>query len=400
MVVGKIEPLRSYRLVALALFASAVPLVLVAILAQAPQVAFGLLHSFLFGAMAWSFAHRSVRGKVTRGELTVSDDVLALGGQTLARRAELGQGALVPDGERTLVRLERRGAFAPPLHLVVPDASAGGELLRALGFDAGSTASEMRIGSGVASLPVGTQFAWVLGPMAVTMVLCALVGSAFGPLAVPIALAGIAATIAVAFTPMKVRIGTDGIVTRWGRRERFVPFTEMKDASPFEEAHGRKQFFGVHVTLRSGEVVKLPTGRGELARSDSLRLAQRIAEARLAGQSTTTVKTALARGTRGASEWLKALRALGAGGDLRTPAIPREALLRVVEDGSLDGGTRVGAAIAALADADEPTAARIRSAANVSASPKLRIALERVAAPLDEGELAELLDDVEEEAAR
>lgn len=396
---GTIEPLRGYRAAALALFASAIPMILVAIAARAPQVCFGLLHAFLFGWMSWAFAHRSLRGGVTTGELAVTGDAITLDGRALVRRADLTQGSIVPDRDRTIVHLERRGRFAPPLYLVVPDESSGQEVLRELGFDPASSAIEMRMGSGLASLHTGAQFAWLLGPLALTMALSAVVGTFAGPLAIPIALAGIAVVIGVAFTPMKVRVGTDGIVTRWLGRRRFVPFSEIESAEPRVERHGRKRFFGVYVTLRSGEVLKLPAGRSEVGESDAMRLAKRIADARVARESGVAAKAALERGTRDSREWLHALRGVGNAGALRTPAIPREVLLRVLEDGAMDETTRVGAAVAVLADEDDATLARVRRAANVTASPNLRVALERIATPLEDDELTAILDEVGREQA-
>ena len=105
------------------------------------------------------------------------------------------------------------------------------------------------------------------------------------------------------------------------------------------------------------------------------------------------------RNGRDLGAWINALRSLGAGSnaDLRTAPLPRERLFRIVESPTAAAGERAAAAVALGTELDEEGRARLRSAAEATAAPKLRIAIEQAAASADEEALREALSALESE---
>jgi hypothetical protein len=83
---------------------------------------------------------------------------------------------------------------------------------------------------------------------------------------------------------------------------------------------------------------------------------------------------------------------------LRTPAIPADVLLRVVEDSKAAPIERASAAVAAIAAGGDEVKQRVRVAADTTVSPKLRVALERIASGAEETDeaLVETLDELDD----
>lgn len=400
MEVGRVAPKALYMGLGLALWGLVIPLLLAGILV-APPIAFGVVHCVLFGAMARRYGQRSTRGaKVTPGTLVITDTAVEHAGERLALRSELQQGTVVPGADGILVRLDRRSRHSTPIHLRVGSEADGLAILRKLGLDADHTAAELRIASRFMGMPFGRQMALMMPPLVLMMVSAVGVASALPHAGAPIILLMVAALFAyvfsLVFTPTKLRIGTDGLITRWLGKERFIPFATIRAFEVYTSVIAGKTQHGVKLALERGEEVLLPTGQTDIGVSEAQGLAARIAEAQQSGKSGNAASTTLLRGGRPAKDWLRALRAAGEQvQDLRTPAIPQEVLLRLVEDASADEAARIGAAIAATNAADAETKQRLRVAAEVSASPKLRVALDRIAEGASEDQLAEVLDDID-----
>src|SRR5690606_9571611 len=89
----------------------------------------------------------------------------------------------------------------------------------------------------------------------------------------------------------------------------------------------------------------------------------------------------LGRRGRAPTAWLEAVVRLGSGADVdhRRAGIAVDRLIRVIEDPTAAEDQRVGAALALRQRIEPDERQRIRIAARASVSPKLRIALERVA---------------------
>ena len=400
------RPKTAFVVLGVALYAMFLPALALVLATGVPPLGVFMLHSLLFGTFALSYGYRSNRNaKFVPGTLTVDGENVRLDGRVLAARAELTQGFVVPAREGTLVRLER-GALRPGVVVRVRDEAEAVGLLRALGFDAEHAAAEMRAASGLLALSVPKQMAimlpGVLACLAGIFWATATFQKQAGPYVMAIVTMLLVWTFTLAFAPTTIRIGTDGVVTRWLGRERFVRFTEIERAERYDEIVGTKRQCGVRLHLRGGEPVRLPTGQTEIGESESRQLLTRIEEARAARDAGHVASAAafLSRGTKNALDWVRSLRALGSGAlDLRTSAVPTEVLLKTVEDGGSSETERAGAAVAALASRESrDVAARIRVAAETAASPKLRVALDRLADEPTDEDAAKILAELDDRA--
>lgn len=100
----------------------------------------------------------------------------------------------------------------------------------------------------------------------------------------------------------------------------------------------------------AGTEIKIPTGQTDVGAVDAKQLGHRIRSALEAREhSLPAAASALARGSRPLGEWIGDLHRIGRGVvDHRTPAVPQEVLLRVVEDPSAAEAERASAALAAM----------------------------------------------------
>ena len=97
----------------------------------------------------------------------------------------------------------------------------------------------------------------------------------------------------------------------------------------------------------------------------------------------------LARAGRGTLDWVRGLRALGEGqGGYRGIGLTPDHLWRIAEDASAPRESRVGAALALRSTLDDEGRRRLRVAAESSASPKVRVALEATADEVDDEAVA------------
>lgn len=397
---GLLRPKRALVALGVGLWALAPIVVLAALLGGVPALSTMAIHCVLFGTMALVHGVGSTRNATfDHGTLTLDDVALSLDGRPIVRRDELRQAFVVPTGEAILVRLERRGRLQRPLFVRVRDHDEAAALLGQLGFDAEHTTAEMRIASGLLAMPAAKQLLLVLLPLPVFLpgVLFASVAHS-ATLVFAMVAALLAYTFGISLTPSTVRIGTDGIVTRWFGRTRFIEHARIQSVKTYDEYISSKRQRGVRLVLDTGEEVRLPTGQMDVGEAEAARLAQRIEEARdahrrgAAGGATDV----LARGDRDVATWVRFLRGVGAGAvGPRTPAVPRDVLLRIVEDSRAAPIERASAAVAAIASGDEDAKKRVRIAAEATASPKLRVALDRIADTRDEQALAEALADLD-----
>lgn len=355
-------------------------------------------YALLFGWISLSYGMRSIAGaKADEGALEVSLDAIAFAGRELVKRDELRQAFVIPQPGAPLVRLERKGRLDRPLFVRLRDREEADAFVRALGLDAEHTAAEMRVASTMLAWSLGKQLAAVLVPM--LLVLPALMLTRTLPLVLVLPLFYLVYVFGLTFAPTTVRVGTDGLVTRWLGRTRFIAHSEIERVASYDEIRGTKRQRGVRLDLKGGEIVRLPTGQRDIALTEAAQLEQRIDEAREAFRrgATTGTTDVLARGDRSVTDWVRYLRGVGAGAvGPRAPAIPQEVLMRVVEDSKAAPLERASAAVAAIASGRDDVKQRVRVAADTTVSPKLRVALERIAAGAEENddELIETLDEL------
>lgn len=396
--VGRMQPKWLFVGLGVVLFAAILPVLALVIATGVVPLATLILHCGLFGAMSLSYGMRSTKNATfVDGTLSVDSERIAIDGATIAPRAELTQGCLVPSSAGTLVRIERRRASA--IVVRVADEREGRALLEALGFDAAHAVAELKIASGLLAYDVATQLLVTLPAVGVGV--AAILATAFilqkqaGPFIFAIIAAMLGYMLGLAFAPTTVRVGTDGIATRWLWRDRFIPFSSIARAEKYDMIIGTKRQLGVRLALMGGEEVRLPTGQTDIGEVEASRLLTRIEEAREARHAGNVSPELLARGARDVAGWVRALRALGEGAhNLRASALPLDALLQLVEDASAREVDRASAAVAALASHGDEAARRVRVAAETTASPKLRVALDRIAEAPDDEELGTVLEDL------
>jgi hypothetical protein len=373
-------------------------------------IAIPAFHMSIFGTLGLLWAYRANKSPVKLGGgISIGDAGVYHAGKLLAGRDELEAGFITPKPTGVTVRLKRRGS-RPSLTIAVKDVGEGRALLRALGFDATQTAAEIRAASQLFTWSLSKQLLILTAPVLIPIFTVPSLGVALGAskalaVVVPLLLLTVFTWIfGIIFAPTRVRVGVDGVATRWLGKDRFVPFSKVRSVEAYEERVGGKTYLGVALDLDGGERVKLPAGQKGFTTVETAELEERVREA-LALHRDGAVpvdERLLARGSRAVPEWIAALRALGAGAnaDLRTPPVPPEKLLRIAEDAAAAPLVRASAAVAVAAAAPDAKK-RVRLAAQNTASPRLRVALERVSADdaTDEA-VAEALADLDAAESR
>lgn len=189
------------------------------------------------------------------------------------------------------------------------------------------------------------------------------------------------------FFNLRVTIGADGVLVAWPllRRRRFIPHgaIEAVDAPDGETVVLRLQG-GKTYTIATRKSPGQPT-------SEQSAFIERLTdawEAYRAGIAPDALGL-LARAGRGTLDWVRGLRALGEGqGGYRGIGLTPDHLWRIAEDASAPRESRVGAALALRSTLDDEGRRRLRVAAESSASPKVRVALEATADEVDDEAVA------------
>jgi hypothetical protein len=387
-----------------------IALVVAAVVTRTPAIAIGMLHATLLSALGVRFAYASNKNpRRSSGALEIGSSSVRFGGQEIARREQITAAFLSPDKSGAFNLRLVRGGSLPSVLLQVPTVDEGRAVLRVLGFDATQTVAELRCASQLFNWSVLKQLLYLLPAiMVVPLFVPAIV--AFVPSAAPfllpiIMVAMVTYVLGLTFSKTQVRIGVDGIATKWLGRERFIPFSEMERAQEFTKNVGGKTYVGVELSLRGGEKVNLPSGQKGFLVTDPAELLECIMEAKhAAGPTGELVDPALfVRGSRSMGDHVKALRALGAGSnaDMRTAAIPSDKLVAVALDPNMAAPMRVGAAIAVRERLSATAREDLRRAAAKIASRPLRIALESATnEEIDDAAMAEALAEVEAAEAR
>ena len=297
-------------------------------------------------------------------------------------RARIREGFIVP---RRPYRLVLRCRFAPRVELELGSADDGRALLRALGLDATQT---------VATFGDRLHVGLVLSACAMALIYMVTAGLAAN---IVVAL-GLFVVLAPLLTLARLTVGIDGVVRSRLGRKRFIGYGDIDTVRYEERWWGWRT--GVLLTLRSGEMVRFPMA--QLDKETGAIIEERIWEAMAVHAGGDGADAALLRkGTRTVGQWIASLRAIGAGAnaDLRTAPLPRERLLRIVEDPASPADDRAAAAVAVGASSNDDDRARLQSVADAVAAPRLRVAIE-AAAGADDAELEAALAQVVEEMTK
>lgn len=363
----------------------------------------------LIAALVGMLWIRNPRPREIEGAVSVHEEGVRIGQALVLPREQIKAGFVVPrPGKRPIVRLENKKRLALPTEIRVENDDDGREVLRRLGLDATQTIASFVLPSRLFADPkLGQQYMMGMGT---AFVLTAILTRSSGlyPEVFPvlIGLIGMSFGVTALLTRTHLRIGADGIVLKWFRTERFIPYDEIASIESYEEKEYRRRWAGAKVHLHSGETIKLPIAsagdiggprvrlvkhRLEQAHADHQRGARASAEARLV------------RGERPMLAWVRELRRAGAGAaaNHRIAPVPTDRLLELAEDPHADPIMRANAAVALGANTESgEIRTRLRVAAQATAAPRLRVALEKSVDVDDEAALAEALAEVEAEAKK
>jgi hypothetical protein len=292
----------------------------------------------------------------------------------LIRRGAIVAGYLLAAPERA-VRLVRARRFSAPLDLELGTREAAVELVEALGLGIRhATARFQAVYGGLVRRQLVAAGA-IIGFFALSMVAMILADHLTGRGLPPgfnmlfILFPSLLLSLGPAVLRTTIDVGADGIWLSKGNT--FVPYAEL-----------------LQVTIENADLVlvrkshgPLRLGFGGTEQQNEARAAcmKRIEEARAAfamGEAAVHPVALLAPDGRSAVGWMKALRSVAG---YRSSAVPKDTLLRIVEDASAASPVRAGAAVALARDLDDDSRKRLRVVAQTCAAPRLRVALELVA---------------------
>jgi hypothetical protein len=313
------------------------------------------------------------------GPLSAGEDGLHFRGRRLCSLRDLRAGFVVPTwGKPPRVRLERRWPRGP-IELRTRDDAEGHALLQALGLDASQVVADFTFASRARADVRVTAVGWTL--LVLFFVGIPILASAVAEPAMWIGLSAFVGLgllivwLVVMALPTRVAVGSDGVLVSWFWRRRFLRYAEVRAVRPY--GSGSEQ--GVGIWTGEGRVVKLPIKAQltqELNDQQTELVTQRIQQA-ISGHAQRRSGAAPRlpeRGERPAVEWIRALKAAGSGAnaDHRTAPIAPEELFRVVEDPGAEPLARVSAAVAVGGGLGAEGRARLRIAAQATASPEVR----------------------------
>ena len=170
--------------------------------------------------------------------------------------------------------------------------------------------------------------------------------------------------------PSWVSIGTDGVLVQKPFKT-FIPFPQLSGA----RVDGGPAYFKVVLERTTGKPLRIPAATRDQA--DAIVRQVDAALDAFASRRKAALIEGLEPGEQVPEAWRRSLQNLMAKGGYRTQSVDREQLLRVVEDPGQPEKIRVAAVVALEPDARPEDKKRVRVAAEASASPKVRVALEQ-----------------------
>ena len=362
--------------------------------------------SAALGGMLWI---RNPRPREVEGVVSVSEEGVRIGQALVLPREQIKAGFVVPrPDKRPIVRLEKKG-IGPALEIRVENEDEGREVLRRLGLDATQTIASFVLPSRIfADERLRRRYAATLVAIfALAGILTRLLQSAIELVPIGLGFATLGLGLFMISSRTHLRVGADGIVLRWFRNERFVSFDEIASIELYEEKRfQRRRWAGARIRLRSGETITLPvSSAGEVGGPRVRLVLNRLQQAHADHQRgvRASAEARLTRGDRPMLAWVRDLRRAGAGAaaDHRVAPMPTDRLLELAEDPHADPVMRANAAVALGANTEsEQLRKRLRVAAQATAAPRLRVALEKAAEVDDEAALAEALSEVEAETKK
>jgi hypothetical protein len=298
------------------------------------------------------------------------------------------------DGQcRLLLVYDNRG-FSK-ITLLVPNDATARSVARALGIDAEQRVTRV---SFVQKWGFPERY---LPPIVLSLLIGALfvLATRFDPLVWLVVFLCVLASYLLAqrrVNQTTLTVGSDGVLRERFARNRFVSFAEI--------ARVTRRDGGLFLELRDGGAVRLI--RRRLTAADEVRspmfdlfgelLALQIQNAMELRHDLARAAeddSFVARRGRPPKKWIDELRSASrTGNDYRTLPAGDENLPRLVADASRAADARIGAAIALRAREGEAVVPQLRVAAATTASPKLRVALEKIADGAPDSEIARSIE--------
>ncbi len=332
--------------------------------------------------------------RVRRVRVRADGDGLYLGGSLAVTRDSIRTAHVQRTPAGTIVRLVRR---VRPVDILVDDDHQACALIAGLRLD--PARSVVRYSMGEGTFLRGLVRIGLISALLCVLVLASM--AAFFATGSSIALIAVALTFAGYFIlnlrgQLTLSVGADGVeVRRWFGAARFLRYSEIAGISTDGS--------GVVMELRDGEALTLSHGAGARltwfvgteTQDEAEGFAARIAPRVKAHETTddATVRTALDRGGRKTTDWLRALRLYAeTSASSRKPATPAELFWGVIEDATAPTTARVGAVVALRGTFDSAARERLRVVAAACVAPRLRIALEAASCARDDRALTAALD--------
>lgn len=356
------------------------------------------------GALLWEERARTKGG----ADVSAGPDGLWCDGRLVLRREEMSRAVLLDDASGApsgaIVSIERKNGY----HAVVevPSAAEGRRLMRALGLDVDQTLGRFMADSPLyGRIPWAVVGAYFLGLPGVALWALAQSSFALGGSVLLLWYVG----VLIFGLPTSITVGLDGVLLSFLGRKQLVPLRELSGCA----AEGR----AVLLYRADGSSIRLSVqglaGRRRGSRSDpglpemasaegyarviAGRIEEAIQKSRAGASTVEQVERALRSGAAIAdrAKALAAEMARGAAG-FRGAPLAEEALFKVALDASERPGARAAAAAALSSSLNDEGRSKLRVAAEVVASPKLRVALE-AAAEGDNDDLEAALSELEAE---
>lgn len=346
------------------------------------------LHLAVLGLVLFFSNNRmNLRAKRRRSKVKADHEGVWQDGKLVVPRAQIADGFFQPRVGRDPNKTSSYGSsvrFVDKRRRVLFEIEAEEgealEMLYALGLDPGSKRAEFS-GSSPLYATLARNLLFVFGLFGASLLFAAVM--ALVGVAAPMTPFLVMPLVFAGMLPSKIAIGVDGVLVRWLWQKKFIPMSQIARIERADDrtvvlhlVDGREELIYTSMRRRSG------FGSSWAVQHRDAVLA-RIGEAIMAYRArgpAADISALVGKGTRTRSEWLGALGKLrGAEGGYRDAVVRDDDLWRVVEDPSAPEDARGGAALLLRRSLDEAGKARVRVAAEATASPKLRVALDAAA---------------------
>jgi hypothetical protein len=330
-----------------------------------------------FGTTGLALALVGRDGAATRVHASLDAEGIFVGNRLVASRRTIRSAWIEQTYQGKRVHIDR--GPASEIELEAADDADARELLQALGCDPSQA---------VVKFPSPSRLAALAGAIGGQLCAYLLVGRAVVFTGSLMALSVVTCLtwylLFFLFGRHLTSVGSDGVLMSGPLRSRFVPFADIESAAVV--APGKL----VLRTRAGAEIIRWMTGPAADAAAELIQSAIGADP----GGSENLRRQLRREGENDIGAWLARLRALASHEPYRAAVLAGDSLWRVVDDPNASGVERAAAAVVLGAAATDDERARLRRAAARMASPPVRVAILRVADPVNDEELAVAMEAV------